>query len=57
MKSTTTGRAQMNKFIQKRLNSNDISFWEPIPSLKIKTVDLSVKQVAVKATDEKKGEM
>ena len=57
MKSTTTGRAQMNEFIQKRLNSNDISFWEPIPSLKIKTVDLSVKQVAVKATDEKKGEM
>ena len=57
MKSTTTGRAQMNEFIQKRLNSNDISFWEQIPSLKIKTVDLSVKQVAVKATDEKKGEM
>lgn len=43
----------MNEFIQKRLNSYDISFWEPVASLKIKKFDLSVKKVAVKAADEK----
>ena len=53
VKSTTAGRAQMRQFIGKRLNSNKISFWQPLPSLKIQTFDLAVKKVAVKAADAK----
>ena len=53
VESTTTGLAEMNKFIQKRLNSNETSFWEPISNLKIKTFDCAVKKVDVKTKDEK----
>ena len=52
-KSTTAVRAQMNQFIRKNLNSNQMSFWEPLPSLKIQTFDLAVNKGAVKAADEK----
>jgi len=38
---------------RRRLNSNEISFWQPLPSLKIQTFDLAVKKVAVKAADAK----
>ena len=53
VKSTTAGRAQVRQFIWNRLNSNEISFWEPLPSLKIQTFDLAVNKVAVKAANEK----
>ena len=43
----------MNEFVHDRLNSNEISFWEPLASLKIKTFDLAVKKVTVKAADDK----
>ena len=39
----------MSQFIRKRLNSNEISFWQPLPSLKIQAVN----KVAVKAADAK----
>ena len=52
-KSTTAVRVQMNHFIRKNLNSNQMSFWEPLPSLKIQTFDLAVNKGAVKAADEK----
>jgi len=42
VKNTTAVRVQMRQFIRKRLNSNEISFWEPLPSLKIQTFDLAV---------------
>ena len=52
-KSTTAVRAQMNQFIRKNLNSNQMSFWEPLPSLKIQTFNLAVNKGVVKAPDEK----
>ena len=52
-KRTTAVRAQMNQFIRKNLNSNQMSFWEPLPSLKIQIFDLAVNKGAVKAADEK----
>ena len=47
VQSPATGLAEMNEFIQKRLNSNEISFWEPISNLKIETFDCAVKQVEI----------
>lgn len=32
--STTNGREQISTFIEKRVNSNTISFWDPVNSLK-----------------------
>ena len=53
VKSTTAGRSQMNEFIQNRLNSHEVSFWDPLQSLKIKTFDSAVKKVTVLTADEK----
>lgn len=33
--STTKGREQMSTFIEKRVNSNTISFWDPVTNLKM----------------------
>ena len=40
-------------FIEKRLNTSAVSFWDAIPSLKIKTFSSTTKKVKVKASDEK----
>ena len=32
------GQGQMTKFIDERLNTNEVSFWDPIPKLKVKTL-------------------
>ena len=47
------GQQQMNSFIQQRLNSNDVSFWDAIPNLKIKTFIATTKKTTVKASNEK----
>ena len=51
--STKKGREQMNTFVEKRLNSNQISFWDPIPKLKVKTFEVTTKKVQVKAANDK----
>ena len=43
----------MNSFIQQRLNSNDVSFWDAIPNLKIETFIATTKKTTVKASNEK----
>ena len=53
MESTAAGRAQINEFVHNRLNCNEVSFWEPLARLKIKTFDLAVKKVNVKDADDK----
>ena len=37
IRSTEKGRDQMNNFVEKRLNTNEVSFWDPIENLKVKT--------------------
>ena len=32
--SKRKGQEQMTKFIEERLNINEVSFWDPIPKLK-----------------------
>ena len=51
--STEKGKEQMETFIAKRMNSNTIGFWEPIPSLKVKTFSSITKKVQVKVTNDK----
>ena len=51
--STEKGRDQMNNFVEKRLNTNEISFWDPIANLKVKTFHSTTKNVQVKAVNDK----
>ena len=43
----------MTAFIEKQLNANYVTFWYPIPNLKVKTFTPMTKKVKLKATDEK----
>ena len=51
--SHSKGKEQLMTFIEKRLNTSAVSFWDAIPSLKIKTFSSTTKKVRVKASDEK----
>jgi len=53
VQSTEKGRAQMNSFVSERLNSNKVSFWDPVSNLKIKKIKTLTKKIQVKAADEK----
>ena len=51
VRSTEKGRQQMNAFVEKRINSNAVGFWEPIPNMKIKTFSSTNKKIRVKSSD------
>ena len=51
--SRPKGQEQMTTFVKKRINSHDVSFWDSIPNLKIKTFSSMSKQVKVKYGDDK----
>ena len=51
VRSTEKGRQQMNAFVGKRINSNAVGFWEPIPNMKIKTFSSTNKKIRVKSSD------
>ena len=51
--STKKGHDQLNTFVEKRLNTNQISFWDPISKLKVKTFEVTKKKVQVKAANDK----
>ncbi|KAK3698426.1 hypothetical protein QZH41_001193 [Actinostola sp. cb2023] len=44
---TEKGNEQMSAFIEKRLDSNDVNFWDPISNLKIKTFDTVSKRIQI----------
>ncbi|KAK3731629.1 hypothetical protein QZH41_015885, partial [Actinostola sp. cb2023] len=44
---TEKGHEQMSTFIEKRLDSNDVNFWDPISNLKIKTFDTVSKRIQI----------
>ena len=48
---TNKGREHMTTFIEKRINTNTISFWDPISNVKVKTFETTVKKVQLKAAD------
>lgn len=47
------GLLQLDSFIQQRLNCNELSFWDAIPNLKIKTFNTTTKKVSVTSSNEK----
>ena len=49
--STEKGRQQMKTFVEQRINSNAVGFWEPIPNMKIKTFSSANKKIHVKSSD------
>ena len=53
IRSTEKGRQQMNTFVEKRLNTNQVSFWDPIPKLKVKTFESTTRKIQVKAVSDK----
>lgn len=53
LESTEIGKKNMEAFIQDRLNTNKVSFWEPLKQLKIKTFASTKKKITLKSTNEK----
>ena len=53
VRSTEKGHEQMNTFVEKRFNTNQISFWDPVTKLKEKTFESKTKKVQVKAVNDK----
>ena len=52
--TTDKGREQMKAFsVEKRLNTDETSFWDPVTSLEIKTFSTTTKKTSVKFTNEK----
>ena len=49
--STEKGRQQMNVFVERRINSNTVNFWEPIPNIKVKTFSSANKKIRVKSNN------
>lgn len=49
---TNKGLEHMTTFIEKGINTNTISFWDPISKVKVKTFETTVKKVQLKAADE-----
>ena len=47
------GQEQMKTFVKKRIQTNEVSYWDAIPKLSIRTFSLMTKKVKVKAGDEK----
>lgn len=43
----------MTAFIEKQLNANDVSFWDPIRNLNVKMLTSITETVKLKATDDK----
>ena len=53
LESTEIGKKNMEAFIQDRLNTNKVSFWEPLKQLKIKNFASTKKKITLKSTNEK----
>ena len=51
--STEKGLEKMTTFVEKRVNTNVVNFWDPVPSLKVKTFSSMAKRMNVKAADDK----
>ena len=49
--STKKGQQQMKAFVEQRINSNAVGFWEPIPNMKINTFSSTNKKIHVKSSD------
>ena len=46
------GKEQLQDFVEKRLNTNEINFWEPLHKLNISTFRMTTKKVSLKRANE-----
>ena len=51
--ATELGKRSMEAFISTRINTNEVSFWDPLSKLKINTFSSAAKKMEVKATNDK----
>ena len=51
--SQSKGQEQMKTFVKTLIQTNEVSYWDAIPKLSIKTFSSMTKKVKVKAGDEK----
>ena len=51
--ATEFGKRSMEAFISTRINTNEVSFWDPLSKLKINTFSSAAKKMEVKATNDK----
>ena len=47
------GEKQMKDFVEKRLNTSEVKFWEPLPHLKVETFASLSKKKKIRTADEK----
>ena len=53
LNAESLGAQEMKSFVNKRMHTNEVGFWEPLPKMKIKTFAVLSKKAKVKSTDEK----
>ena len=53
VKSKEEGLTQLDCFVQQRLHTNSVSFWDAIPNLRIKTFNTTRKKVRIPSSNEK----
>ena len=51
--SAELGEKQMKDFVEKRLNTSEVKFWEPLPHLKVETFASLSKKKKIRTADEK----
>lgn len=51
--SAELGEKQMKDFVEKRLNTSEVKFWEPLPHLKVETFASLSKEKKIRTADEK----
>ena len=51
IRSPEKGREQVNTFVEKLLNTNQVSFCNPIPKLKVKSFESTTRKIQVQAVD------
>jgi len=53
LRAYTIGKDQMASFVAQRLNTNEVSFWDPLPHVNIKTFSSLLKKKKQKSAEEK----
>ena len=51
LSSTEKGQEQMDTFVNQRLETSEVNFWDPVPNLKVKSFSTMAKKTNVKAKD------
>ena len=53
LNAESLGAQEMKSFVNKRMHTSEVGFWEPLPKMKIKMFAVLSKKAKVKSADEK----